>query len=148
MCNVKCVCALHGSKMFSDNFTRAAWLLGSHVHSSCLKPHWTWKCLFERNEWWCLMADGREFTGSRLDKVSRYPSKNKLDKTHQSRTKMWLKGFPNNKQASNVTDQIKCLLAAESTRLQLQSLCFGPVTALWFSFLLASPLPTVNSNIS
>lgn len=25
----------------------------------------------EWNGWWCLMADGREFTGSRLDEVSR-----------------------------------------------------------------------------
>lgn len=75
--------------MFSDNLCMAARLLRSLIHSK-QEPK---KMFSEHTGWWCLMADGGELNVLKLDMVSGFPSKNKRDTIHQSRTKMWLKGL-------------------------------------------------------
>lgn len=61
----------------------------------------------------------------------------------RDRTRCALKDFP----TTSVKNQINCLLAATRTQFYSYTLCFGPVSALWFLSLLASQPPTMNSSI-
>lgn len=150
MCKVECwVCALHGSKMFFWRIHQSCMTSKESRTQQCLEPSLNLKMSFWAKQ--MMMLDGR-WPGNRLGRdwtrFQDFPQRNQLDETCQSRTKMWLKGYPQQQTGVRRNRPNKRSVSWCGHTVQLQRLRFGPVTALWFSFPLASLLPTVNSDIS